>query len=288
MKNINKLFSMLAISGVVALTSCESDDNTGASMVDFQGGMATLSTDQDTYTFSEKEIDEEDPSTYTIPVTVTLDESYPVNTVIDFVLASGGDAGDFTASTITVPARQTMATGTIQLIQNGTIEGDETLVIEARSRANVDLNPFSVTVNIVDDYVNDVLELTIDWSGSYTEEVGAETTTYDFCGLDFDLLILDETMSDTGLYDAATASCPEHIDLSGLPDGTYYLYLSLYENTFEDAPNVDVPVTISYTQEYFESGEMVIDYYSLDSAPEDIIVGTIEVENGYMYTVTPL
>ena len=294
MKHIFKYIGIIAATGFLA--SCSSDDdNTGDSVIDYEKVNATVTSEKSTYTFSEKGIDEADASTYQFPVTVTLDAAAPVDTYIDLELTedSEGDASDFEAEPIVIPTGQTSASGVVSILSNMEEEGNETLKLEATSRANLNLTPFTVTVNIQDDYINDVLELTADWSGSFTESIESADISIDFCDMDFDLMILDADMNDTGLDGAATGACPESISISGLPDGTYYLNFVLFENPFlsEDLEitTTPVPVTLSFNQELFSSGEFVFEGF--DTASEDgeeAIIGTFKIENGYLYTVSPL
>ena len=85
-------------------------------------------------------------------------------------------------------------------------------------------------------------------------------------GYDMDYLVLDDSFTDTGLYEATTAAEPEHLTISNTPtnpdnspnasyliDGTYYIFYSLYTNatlsTIADFTPIDVPTTVDYVRQ---------------------------------------
>ena len=85
-------------------------------------------------------------------------------------------------------------------------------------------------------------------------------------GYDMDYLVLDDSFTDTGLYEATTAAEPEHLTISNTPtnpdnspnasyliDGTYYIFYSLYTNatlsTIPDFTPIDVPTTVDYVRQ---------------------------------------
>ncbi|MDY0780083.1 hypothetical protein [Tenacibaculum sp. IB213877] len=288
MKNILKTFGLFAIASLV-FTSCDDEDNTGASMIDFTPVTVQFTTASSSYTFSESDINPDDEATNTIEVTATIPEPQPVNAVLDVVIKSGnGEASDFQAEPVTIPAGATSVTSKITILQTGDIEGNENLVLGFKSRGNF-YSDFTIPVTIEDDYINEILDVTVDWSGSYTIDQGSAQTTIDYCGIDFDLILLDESMNLVD-YTAATASCPEHGTISGLADGTYYLLVDLYENPFAGiGANQDLPLNITYSQEYF-IGESSFTYngFTTEDTSGQVLIAEINVVNGYQYTVTPL
>ena len=287
MKNIFKTIGVLALSSVL-FTACDEDDYTGNSVINYTPATVTLSTASAT-SFSEAAIDADDATTYTATITANVSEPQPVQVVLDLVQTGGSaNSSDFAAGTITIPAGGTSASATVEIMKTGDIEGDETLMIGAVARNNANVAPFEYMVTITDDYINDVLDVELTWEGSVDFEDDYTTATYDLCAIDFDLLIYTAAGADTGLYDAATGACPEHVDLSQLPDGDYILVASLYANDYSTLGlGETVPLVMNYSQEYFDTeGSISLANYTTDMASGDTPVANV-TKSGYNYTVTP-
>ena len=135
-------------------------------------------------------------ATYQITIAATLDSPQPVDAVID--LAQVGGSADCLLilrhkwSYSHSKAGQTTASATVEYFKKqGDIEGDETLFIGGTSKANFDVTPFSHSVTITNDHINDVLDFTMDWAGSYSYSLGggAIDVTIDYCSADFDLIL---------------------------------------------------------------------------------------------------
>lgn len=287
MKNINKILFLLTLSSFVFITSCNEDDHTGDSIINYSKPTVTLS-GMDA-TIDENSIDSDAPPT----INVTASISAPVQVDIHIPLVqTGGSANgdDFSAGTIVIVSGDTSASTDVTILKTGDVEGSETLEIGAADNiANANLNPFTLNITINDDYINDVLDIELNWDGEVEYEDDNTTATYNFCAMDFDLLIFDATTGmDTGVYDGATTACPESVGFTGLPDGDYILVVSLYENPYAALGlGESVPVTINYNQEFFDTnGSITINDYSTDSTSGDIPVAIV-TKNGYNYTVTP-
>lgn len=285
MNKIYKTFAVLTIS--LFMVSCSEDDHTGLSSVNYTQPAVTLSSSENNVSLSEDAIGADG---YTITVTATIAEARPINIIVPLVQTGGSaDSDDFSAGSITIAAGSLSGSTTVTVYATGDVEGNETLNIGAGDIvANATVNPFTLTVNITDDFINDVLNVTVDWSGTATIDVTQGELTVSFCDLDLDLLIYDSNFADTGIYDAATGACPEHVDLSGMADGTYYLVANVYDNPFTTiGAGAAIPITLSYEQEYFQEGEIVFSGLTTDTpSGTDLLVATVEVMNGYVYTVT--
>lgn len=294
MKNIYKTLLLLTLSGFV-FTSCDEDaGNTGESIVDYTKTGATVSTPDNNITVSESDAYASGDDIM-IPFTVTLAEATTASAVIDLVQTGGtADSDDYAVSNVMITPGNTTATGYIAIHSNGYIEGTETLELTAKSRANFNINDFVMNITIDDDYVNDHLDLDLVWEGSFTGAVGdGADLTLDFCTMDFDILIFDENLQDTGIYGGATGSCPEHATLTGLPDGLYYIVVDLYDNPLAEIINangtIGVPLTFSWSQEYFDdvTGSFVYDGFTTDDTSGTFPIATVTIENGYTYTIAP-
>ena len=288
MKNITKLLFVITTLALV-FVGCDNDDYTGHSKINFNAPTATYSsTAGNNITVLESSVDPDDGETFTIEA--TLSEAVQFDTYIDLTQTGGTvDGGDYEVTRIFVPSLHTTGTGTVTFFKTGNVEGDETLELTANTNsANVNgSDVFNFTIE--DDYVNDVISFTFDWSGSYSyTPFGSVEVTADYCDIDMDFLIFDGGFNIVPVFDAATGSCPEHFDLSSLGDGIYYLVADMWENPIAGLNmNQDLPITISYDQEYFGSGEFVYNGYNTNDTSGMYIIATLEVSGGYNYVVAP-
>jgi len=295
MKKILKYIPLAGVGLALALlNSCsENDDHQGASLVkNYTPYNITLTVNENNVTIDEASILEEEEEELVYTVTATIPETSPVDYVIDLVQTGGSaDAGDYEADVIVIPTGLTSGTGNITFHPSGDVEGNETLTLKAVPRGNAVTNDFVFTATITNDYINDVMSVSVDWAGEYseTDDSGVQTS-FEFCDMDFDLYILDSDMNTTDIY-AESGDCPETLDISGLPNGTYYLYLSLWSNPFSAlGTSEDVPITVTYNQDVIgTSGEFTLsEIFNTGSADgEDAILATIEISNSYEYTITP-
>jgi hypothetical protein len=288
MKNIFKSIGVLALTGII-FTSCNEDDHTGQSTMDYSPVTVTLSSLSST-TIDETAIDSDDASTYTVTIDASIPEAQFIEYKIDLVQTGGtADSNDLSLGTITIPAGSNSGSATVEIMKTGDIEGDETFSVTGVSRANAIVAPYEFTGTITNDYINDVLEMELNWDGTVEFETDFSSGEYDFCGMDFDLLVFDPvTFGDLGIYDAATGACPENIDFdSSTPDGDYLIVIDLYDNPYSTLGlSTDVPVTLHYSQEHFDTNGSVTTVYNTNDASGTRALATI-TKSGYDYTITP-
>ncbi|MDA9317086.1 hypothetical protein N9Q58_04140 [Polaribacter sp.] len=290
MKNILKTISFLTI-GALMISACSDNENfTGNSSLEFTPVNVTLTTSQSSYSFDENAIDSDDPTTNSVTITANIDEPQHVDAVISFTQTEGTtDGDDYSIGVIRIPAGATSASTSLEINKTGDIEGTETFNLSAAIQSNFKLaNAFNLPITIENDYINDVLEFSTTWAGEYSFNQGASQTTVNFCSIDFDVLLF--TASGAFVQSlGATLSCNETGEISGLPDGDYYLVINLYSNVLSNYLQTEtVPITISYNQDFFDSGSFVNNSFNLFS-PSGLTnaVATI-TKSGYNYTVTPL
>lgn len=290
MKNILKTIGAVALSSVI-LTSCNEDDHTGQSLIDYSPVTVSLSSTSAT-SFMESAIDPDDASTFTVTIDATIPEVQPINIMLDIVQTGGtADSNDIVINSFSIPAGQTSASGTVEILQTGDVEPDETFSLTVVSRENAIVGAYEFNGEIVNDYINDVLEMELNWDGTVEFETEYSSGEYDFCAMDFDVLVYDAaTFTDLGMYDAATGACPENIDFdSSTPDGDYLMVVDLYDNPYSTLGlSADVPVTLHYSQEYFgadTNGSFTTVFNTDDAGGTRATV--IITKSGYTYTITP-
>lgn len=284
------IYICFSISVGMLLISCNDSENfTGESVLDYTPVGLTLTTSQSTYTFNENEIEEDDPSTFRVTITATIDEPQHVDAVVSFTQTEGTtDEDDYSIGVIRIPAGATSAFTNLEINKTGDIEGTESFNLSAAVQSNFNLvGGFNLPVTIENDHINDVLEFSTNWSGEYMYNAGSAQVTLDFCEMDFDVLLF----TSAGVfvqYLGATAGCTETGEMSGLPDGDYFLVINLYENPHSIFGATEpVPITITYSQVHFASGSFVNDSFNLSSPTGLSAVATI-TKSGYNYTLTPL
>lgn len=290
MKNIFKTIGLFAVASLI-LTSCNEDENnTGHSMINFTPSAVQFTTAQSSYTFSENNIDSDDPTTNSIDVTISVSEPQPVDAVFEFMVSGDVNNGDIETGRVSIPAGATSATSTILINQTGDLEGNENFTITAKSLGNF-TSDFNLPVTIEDDYINDALEISATWAGTYTYTPAGlpAEVTIDFCDMDFDTLLFTGAGGYIG-YIAGTAACTETGSISGLADGTYMIAVDLYDNPFASlGTNQDTPITLSYSQEHFiDNTTFTFNGYNTNDAGGLKPVAIVEVKDGYKYTVTAL
>ena len=289
MKNIIKYIGFTLSIGLL-LTSCEDKEEfTGESVLAWGDQPITVTSSASSYTFDEAAIDEDVPSTYSVTVTASIAEAQPVSALISFKQTGGNaDGDDYSVGNITIPAGATSGSTNIELNYTGDVEGSESFTLEAMADGNFNLSSaYSVTVTI-EDKINDVLDLSTNWSGEYSYSAGSAVVSLDFCEIDIDVLLYSTAGSFMG-YLGATGACTEVGSLSGLPDGDYFIVLDLYDNphvTF--GATATVPVTVTYNQDYIgTSGSFTYTGINL-SSPSDLYAAAIVSVSGYNYTITAL
>lgn len=294
----NFLYNFFALGLVLALFACDSEQS--GQDVSELGSTERYPTA--TFTFDgATTVDEGDETV--LNYTITFDK--PINRPIDFVLEqTGGDATlheDFDFVNTSVPAYATSATAQIIIYNDDLIEDSETLTFQIQrgsSLANKYLiNPDTtfpdpVTITI-ENFVSDDLTITLDWSGTYTDNDGAE---HDLCDLDLDLEIYTEDFST--VVDNSYSSCPESITISpeNYEDGIYHIVPSFWSNGGADAldENFNIPAELIFLQPGGQTDSVAIDdiwdfntggYSEGNEAGAYYIYYTLEV-SGDSFTVT--
>ena len=289
MKNIIKYIGFTLSIGLL-LTACEDKEEfTGESVLAWKDQPITVTSSANSYTFNEDAIDEDVPSTYSVSITASIAEAQPVSALISFKQTGGtADGDDYSVGNITIPAGSTSASTNIELNYTGDVEGSESFTLEAMADGNFNLSSaYSVTVTI-EDKINDVLDLSTNWSGEYSASSGSAVVTLDFCKIDIDVLLFTSAGTFMG-YLGAGATCTEEGSLSGLPDGDYFIVLDLFENPHQIYGATEiVPVTVTYNQDYIgTSGSFTYTGINLSSIEDYYAAATVSV-SGYNYTVTAL
>ena len=289
MKNIIKYIGFTLSIGLL-LTACEDKEEfTGESVLAWGDQPITVTSSANSYTFDEAAIDEDVPSTYSVSVTASIAEAQPVSALISFKQTGGNaDGDDYSVGNITIPAGATSGSTNIELNYTGDVEGSESFTLEAIADGNFNLSSaYSVTVTI-EDKINDVLDLSTNWSGEYSYSAGSAVVSLDFCEIDVDVLLYSTAGSFMG-YLGATGACTEVGSLSGLPDGDYFIVLELYDNPHSEVGATEiVPITVTYDQDYIgTSGSFTYTGINL-SSPSDLYAAATVSVSGYNYTVTAL
>lgn len=284
MKKIYKYIGLFAFAGIL-FTSCDSDDGTGDSIIDYTTTTVTLTSSMNDLIVDESSLDADD--LMTITVTASIASPLPVDLRIPLTTLAGSTGGSDDYSVdgdIVIPSSATSGSTTVTIEKTGDIEGDESLVIGAGTVANANVNPFALNINITDDYINGAMDFIFAWDGSATDDT---VTIETFCDIDFDVVLYDGGFNYLG-YIAGSADCPEEFTMDGFPDGTYYLVSDLYDNPFSGFGFTDViPLSLSWSQDYFDnSGTLTSDGYTLsDASGLGNFIVAVTVSGGYNYTV---
>jgi hypothetical protein len=288
MKNLIK-YMCLSLSFGMLLTSCDDNDEyTGGSVLEYNSQAITVTSSEASYTFNEADIDEDEPSTYTVTLSASIPEAASVDAFVTFSQTDGtSDGNDYSVGSIKIPAGSTTGSTAVEVNYTGDIEGSESFTLMANTNGNFTMaSDFSVTINI-EDKVNDVLKFSTTWAGSKTVNlIGVAGAELDFCTIDIDVLLFDSSGAQIG-YLGATSSCTEEGSMSDVPDGEYYVVLDVFENDLAVYELTDtVPVTITYNQENFISGSIINTEINM-SSPTGLTTVAIVTKSGYNYTVVP-
>jgi len=154
-------------------------------------------------------------------------------------------------------------------------------------------NTYDTIVTLTDLSTNDVLNITTSWDDTYTANENGATITLETCTeVDFDIYLYDLDFNHIATI-AESSECPEVGSISNLEDGTYMIGVYLYDN-FLDTYNLNetLPLTITYSQDRFiEETSFTNNEFNTNDSWDDykeVIVATVEVKDGYLYTITPL
>jgi hypothetical protein len=179
--------------------------------------------------------------------TATLDADYKVY---------GSDGKDVTS--IIFPANTLTKDITVKILKDGIVEGDEdfTLQIGDITNANINFPPKSLMFKI-QNYLFPNLDLLFNYDKAFTITSGAAYTLY-AVAYDLDFYILDSTLADTGIYNAAATSAAEKVSINSsvattLGNGTYHIVYDLYgTSNLNNVPHTEFPIPV--TTEYFRGG----------------------------------
>ena len=234
MKNIKN--TLLVASLFAILLGCSNDDNQNFNTRIASDATATVSLSFDENAIFNEGIVSE------LTYTIALDKPQIADIIVNvsFVEGTATIDEDFTYdTTVTIPANQMQAVGTISLVSDLDFEETETFTLKIGNdnTPNVQLEPRNVTVKI-GNYQEDDLNIVLSWDGSFEGVAGAT----DFCDVDMDL----ELLNSAGDYvDTSYADCPEAITMTtDMEDDTYTLVISLWTNNDETAA-IDIPANIS-------------------------------------------
>ena len=283
MKKIFKI-SLFALS-LVLLNSCDKDDATGASSTPATKNVNGVITTPSNTTIN---VTEEDEGVYTYSVTLDKPQVVDIHVHVKQISGSATFGEDYEASDIIIPAYATTATGTLKIKNDCTIEGVEnfTLQIGDIRTSNATIPSKTVSFSISNTLSND-LDLTFNFDQDF--KIGKDEYSLCEVGYDLDYYLLDADFNDTGIYDAATSNCTEHLVMKAneLADGTYYIYYDIYNNA--GLPTVyHNPMDIVTTVEYERCGG--IDHAtftqeedfvprSIQSSGSDFVI-TVKLQNG--------
>lgn len=287
MKNILKITSAMALSGLLVLTSCQTDIDQEYTPADKP--VATL--DMTSATIAEGE-----SATFTVTI------SKPLSVQSDFKIdLISGSAADFATSAahldeyelgpegwqVTVPATATSASFTIDGLLDLYPEGTETLNFRmtkgqfGNSIVSGGGINFSVTISNTE---SDLAGLLLEWDGPADDHL---------CDMDFDVYL-----DSFGAY-AFTGDCPEYLIEcvnpnalcnSVLADGTHYIVVDLWDN-HGVTPGIAVPLRLTIGKIGVVMAELDLSHlYMTDSQDSangsggEMLAGWIEVTNG-LYSI---
>lgn len=268
MKKITKQFLFTSLS-IFALTfvSCSKDDATGASTLEvtkgitgnvtLNPGLLNTQTVNEPKNFRDASLNE----TLDYSYKVTIDKPQTVDVVVSVAQISGSasEGIDFSYDkSLTIPAFSTSVEGTISILSDALIEGDENFTLQIGTASTSNANVVSSTVSFtIKNFVSPDLEFTFGYNQPLAIPGTSGLTLYNVSAgpnnsYDMDYVVLDDQFNDTGLYEASSGAEPEKLIVNPtlLQDGTYYIFYSLYTDatlsSIQDFTPIDVPTTVDY------------------------------------------
>lgn len=253
MKKITKnfIFSALSMTALLFVGCQEEPELTGQSTVEVAqnvtGTIAFVAPLAATQTVNEKNAGK-------YQYKLNISNAQPVDIFVKVKVKSGtavrGEDYDFDDQLL-IKAYTTSATGNITILSDLDFEPTENFVLEIGGDVNISnasIPASTISFNIVNG-LSDDLELTFNFNKSFLDGAVAKT----LCGIkyDMDFYVLDSNGDDTGIYDAASSGCPEHLTVSPseFPDGTYDIYYDIWRteglNTM-NTPEFVIPITVDY------------------------------------------
>ena len=289
----------------ISMVSCDNEDYTGHSKVNFTAPTATYAivANNTNLTVDESMIDpdadEIDINTgdyaYGIYIVeATIPNAVQFDTYIDLTQTGGtANSSDFEVSRIKIPALETSGIGMIKILKTGDQEGDETLEISTNQNSTNINGSQTFTFDINGDYLNDNFIFKLDWCNDFSYDVLGDGTITGNLGdeVDLDMYVYDSTFADTGNYQAATSACPEEFNFASLPNGTYYILIDVYANNLADfGINKIIDVHMSYEEEFFIANTNFINNFSLstDTSTGTTPVAQVDKISAQEYVITAL
>ncbi len=279
--------------GLLSMASCENDDATGFSNLivnDITGNIAPSSSN---LTFDTTlNVNEGNEDTFEYTVTLSDVQAVDIHVKVSQVEGDAVLGEDVEAEEIVIPAYSLSGTGTIKVLTDCAIESNETITIKigGETVANASIPAKLVKLNIQNSN-SSVLDLYFNFNQNIVYGNPATETSLCDLGYDVDFYVLDSNFDDTGIYDAATGNCQEHLPLetADLADGTYYIYYDIYDNVgidsfFSGSENFAIPITVDYSKcgslnESQFAQEEQFQIQSGQASGSDYVL-TIEIVNG--------
>lgn len=250
MKTIIKIMSLFITASLI-LVSCNSDEASGITAVDYTNVNITLVAAQNDVTISESDM----TGDVSYQITASIPEPQTLDYVVNFEQKGTAIEGfDFDVERIIIRAGNTSASTNVVVHKTGDLEEeDDTISLVAVSEGTTsNIVTFAFNATITDDYTNEDLFMTIEWCSDFKYEF----TLGDLSGnygekIDLDIYLFDEATNDMVGY-AATADCPEVLEFGSLPDGSYVAVVFVWDNALASlGVGANVPLNVSYEQEYF-------------------------------------
>lgn len=204
-KNMKYLLSALAVVSLT-LVSCEEDQNLNYSPLEKTNPTVTVAESSYDAVFAEGDTS----FVFNLSASVEQIVDIPVDLISTENIGFTGDEFSYLGGEITKGTTDATAEVVFEGAGNSMPSAMQKLTVQvgdSRTSANATYNPVSYTFTVLD------YDVMLSWGG--------------LCEADFDILFLSGG-ADIGYYPAATGACPETADLAVLPDGTYDLYLSLF------------------------------------------------------------
>jgi hypothetical protein len=273
MKKITNKFLFASVS-ILALsfTSCSKDDATGQSTIEvvkgitgsvaLKSGLLNEQTVNEPRNFRDTDLNEK--LEYSFVVSIDKPQSVDIHVAVAQIAGSAEEGSDFVFDKdLVIPAYETSVEGTITILSDPTVEGDEDLKLQigTASTSNATLAPTTVAFTIKN-YLSPDLEFVFDYEqklnlfGDFSAGYTLYTQfTTDLFNMDY--YVYDASFNDTGLYEAQSLPrgsekliiSDDSASASYLPDGTYYIIYYIYKNNFGTNLNfgsTEVPTKINY------------------------------------------
>ncbi|MEL6636780.1 MAG: hypothetical protein AAFW73_09950 [Bacteroidota bacterium] len=224
---------------LIALSACGEDDTDVSEITNVPFTIESVDAGQE---LSEK--------TQVYTVNFRLDEDQIVDTKVSVTIdaanttATVGEDFNFTPVEIEIPAYVRDGSFQYEVLEDLDAEDSETITFAL----NGVFDPFGATNTqthsvTIRDSVYTGMQMVFDWEGTF-EFMDSEFT---LCSnVDLDIYVLDGDGNDLGIYDAASANCPEVLPIEDWDDGEYFLASNLYDNGLDSLfLFVDYPITVT-------------------------------------------